>query len=169
MTLGIHIQHNTFKTDMSSKQEILKKYVFPPYHKRWSKRKFPLRNRTSDLRIPRSDALPLSHRDSMVSKTITKFIYDTSCILLGSALSIACLQIEYETWLILSSVKKYIFVNWPSWKDEETSFSVSSPSSKFTISLFLFTRNHKFYTIGLTIFLRPSPSHRTAIAGSFTI
>ena len=34
MTLGIHIQHNTFKTDMSSKQEILKKDVFPPYHKR---------------------------------------------------------------------------------------------------------------------------------------
>ena len=25
-------------------------------------------NRTSHLRIPRSDALPLSHRDSMVSK-----------------------------------------------------------------------------------------------------
>ena len=106
MTLGIHIQHNTFKTDMSSKQEILKKDVFPPYHKRWSKRKFPLRNRTSDLRIPRSDALPLSHRDSMVSKTITKFIYDTSCILLGSALSIACLQIEYETWLIFELGKE---------------------------------------------------------------
>ena len=27
-----------------------------------------MRNRTSDLRIPRSDALPLSHRDSEVSK-----------------------------------------------------------------------------------------------------
>ena len=27
-----------------------------------------MRNRTSDLRIPRSDALPLSHRDSMVSE-----------------------------------------------------------------------------------------------------
>ena len=29
---------------------------------------FPLRNRASDLRIPRSDALPLSHRDSTVSE-----------------------------------------------------------------------------------------------------
>ena len=27
-----------------------------------------MRNRTSDLRIPHSDALPLSHRDSSVSK-----------------------------------------------------------------------------------------------------
>ena len=27
-----------------------------------------MRNRTLDLRIPRSDALPLSHRDSMVSE-----------------------------------------------------------------------------------------------------
>ena len=27
-----------------------------------------MRNRTSDLRISRSDALPLSHRDSMVSE-----------------------------------------------------------------------------------------------------
>lgn len=28
----------------------------------------PMRNRTSDLQIPRSDALPLSHRDSTLSK-----------------------------------------------------------------------------------------------------
>ena len=27
-----------------------------------------MRNRTSDLRIPRSDALPLSHRDSTVTE-----------------------------------------------------------------------------------------------------
>ena len=27
-----------------------------------------MRNRTSDLRIPRSDALPLSHRDSTISE-----------------------------------------------------------------------------------------------------
>ena len=28
----------------------------------------PMENRTSDLRIPRSDALPLNHRDSSVSE-----------------------------------------------------------------------------------------------------
>ena len=44
-----------------------------------------MRKQTSDLRIPRSDALPLSHRDS----TVSKFLYDVhalqaSCILLGS-------------------------------------------------------------------------------------
>ena len=37
---------------------------FSSYHERGTKKKFwvPMRNRTSDLRIPRSDALPLSHR-----------------------------------------------------------------------------------------------------------
>ena len=31
-----------------------------------------MRNRTSDLQIPSSDALPLSHRDSMVSEVYYK-------------------------------------------------------------------------------------------------
>ena len=29
---------------------------------------YPMRNRTSDLRIPRSNAVPTSHRDSTVSE-----------------------------------------------------------------------------------------------------
>ena len=37
----------------------------------------PVRNRTSELGILRFDALPLSQRNSMVSKAITKFVYDT--------------------------------------------------------------------------------------------
>ena len=43
---------------------------FSSCHERGTKKKFwvPMRNRTSDLRIPRSDALPLSHRDSTVSE-----------------------------------------------------------------------------------------------------
>ena len=57
-----------------------------------------MRNRTSNLRIPRSDALPLSHRDPMVS--------------------------DYEVHLSHACDKT-----------EKTSFSISSPSSKFTISL----------------------------------
>ena len=32
------------------------------------RKKFPMRNRTSNLRIPRSDALPLSHIDSTFSE-----------------------------------------------------------------------------------------------------
>ena len=35
-----------------------------------------MRDRTSDLRIPRSDALPLSHEDSTVSEIrLTRFLY----------------------------------------------------------------------------------------------
>ena len=45
-------------------------YCFSSCHERETKRKFwvPMRNRTSDLQIPRSDALPLSHRDSTMSE-----------------------------------------------------------------------------------------------------
>ena len=70
----------------------IEKVVISPCHERGTKKTFwvPIRNRTSDLRIPRSDALPLSHRDSMVSKAYYKVhIWHASCILLGSAMSIA--------------------------------------------------------------------------------
>ena len=45
-------------------------------HERGNKKKFwvPMRIGTSNLRIPRSDALPLSHRDSAVSE-----VYFISC------------------------------------------------------------------------------------------
>ena len=51
-------------------KEINKDRCFPSCHERGTKKKFwvPKRNRISDLRIPRSDALPLSHRDSTVSE-----------------------------------------------------------------------------------------------------
>ena len=44
--------------------------VFSSCHERGTKNKFwvPMRNRTWNLRIPRSDALPLSHRGSTVSE-----------------------------------------------------------------------------------------------------
>ena len=47
-----------------------KERCFSSCHERGTKKKFlvPIRNRTSDLRITRSDALPLSHRDSTVSE-----------------------------------------------------------------------------------------------------
>ena len=46
------------------------KYVFSSYHERGTKKQFWVltRNRTSDFRFPRSDALPLSHSESVVSK-----------------------------------------------------------------------------------------------------
>ena len=47
-----------------------KERCFSSCHERGTKKIFwvPIRNRTSDLRIPRSDAPPLSHRDSTVSE-----------------------------------------------------------------------------------------------------
>ena len=49
-----------------------------------------MRNRTSDLPIPRSDALPLSHREFAVSE-----VYCEVHILLGSAMSIvSCCRIR---------------------------------------------------------------------------
>ena len=46
------------------------KNVFLSCHEFGTKKTFrvPMKNRTSDLRDPRSDALPLSHRDSTVSE-----------------------------------------------------------------------------------------------------
>ena len=48
----------------------MEKYVFRLVTSVGQEKKFwvPIRNRTSDLQIPRFDALSLSHRDSMVSK-----------------------------------------------------------------------------------------------------
>ena len=49
---------------------LLSERYFSSCHERGTKKKFldPMRNRTSDLRIPRSDALPLSHGNSTVSE-----------------------------------------------------------------------------------------------------
>ena len=46
----------------------IKKDVFSVLSQAWDKERIPVRNRTSDLRIPRSDAPPLSHRDSTVNE-----------------------------------------------------------------------------------------------------
>ena len=66
-----------------------------------------MRNRTSDLRILRSDALPLSYRDPMVSKA--HYEVHTPCILLGSVM--------------------FFFFVPCSWKDKKYLFSISLPSS----------------------------------------
>ena len=62
------------------------------------KKKFcvPIRNLISDLRIPRSDALPL--RLLRWARCITKFIWHAFCILLGSVMSIAR-SIEIDVYI----------------------------------------------------------------------
>ena len=49
-----------FKTLLGKQVHVIKKDVF----RLLTKKKISMRNRTSDLRTPRSEALPLSHRDS---------------------------------------------------------------------------------------------------------
>ena len=80
-----------------------------------------MRNRTSDLRIPHSDALPLSHRDSTVSEAYYK-VHMTRVLHTAR----------------ISNVDSIMFVDrnkTRSWQDKKTSIFVSLPSSKFTISL----------------------------------
>ena len=70
----------------------IEKVVISSCHENGTKKTFwvTIRNRTSDLRIPCSDALPQSRGDSMVSKAYYKVhIWHASCILLRSAMSIA--------------------------------------------------------------------------------
>ena len=57
--------------------EKMKKGFFKSWQEHGTKEKNSMfmRNQTSGLQIPHSDALPLSHRDSTVSKAITKYLF----------------------------------------------------------------------------------------------
>ena len=67
-----------------------------------------MRNRASDLRIPRSDALPLSHRDSTVSEVyyevhMTRVLHTAR---ISSADSVMFVDRNKRDGKFLSSVKK---------------------------------------------------------------
>ena len=90
-----------------------------------------MRKQGSDLWIPGSDALSLSHRDTMVSKAITKFTYDKQhayCKDQSAMLIASC-----SPW----GLRMFSFFSL-SHTCDQTSFSVSLLSSKFTIFLILF-------------------------------
>ena len=57
--------------------EKMKKGFFKSLHEHGTKENNSMfmRNQTSDLLIPHSDAQPLSHTDSTVSKAITKYLF----------------------------------------------------------------------------------------------
>ena len=91
-----------------------------------------MRKQGSDLWIPGSDAPPLSHRDTMVSKAITKFTYDKQhayCKDQSAMLIASCSSWGLKNVFIFFFVKRL----WP-----DIVFSVSLLSSKFTIFLILF-------------------------------
>ena len=99
-----------------------------------------MRNQTSGLWILHSETLLLSHRDSMVSKAHFKVhIWQASCILFGSAVSIAS--------YFLSSIRKKVSCKLGIELEKDVffvkaSFSISFPSLKLTISLVLFTKKN---------------------------
>ena len=75
-----------------------------------------MKNQTSDLQIPRPDALPLSHSDSTVYHEV-----HLTCVLHTARIS----NVDGVVFVMLMTRRK-------------TSFSVSLPSSKLTISIVLF-------------------------------
>ena len=78
-----------------------------------------MKNQTSDLQIPRSDALPLSHSDSTTSKVYREV--HLTCVLHTARIS----NVDGVVFVMLMTRRK-------------TSFSISLPSSKLTISVVLF-------------------------------
>ena len=76
-----------------------------------------MKNQTSDLQIPRSDALPLSHSDSTTSKVYREV--HLTCVLHTARIS----NVDGVVFVMLMTRRK-------------TSFSISLPSSKLTISTY---------------------------------
>ena len=80
-----------------------------------------MRNRTPDLRIPSSDAPPLSHRDST----------------------------RVKQWARVRSITKFIFLVSRSWQDEKHLSLFLYRAQNLQSLLFLFTKNYKlFLTFG---------------------
>ena len=78
-----------------------------------------MKNQTSDLQIPRSDALPLSHSDSTMNKVYREV--HLTCVLHTARIS----NVDGVVFVMLMTRRK-------------TSFPISLPSSKLTISVVLF-------------------------------
>ena len=93
-----------------------------------------MRSRTSDLRIPSSDALPLSHRDSG----------EQVSWLLGSAMSIASCFVHRTRKMVSfklgKEIEKDVFRLVTSVEQRKISSSISLPSLKLIIFLVLFTK-----------------------------
>ena len=84
-----------------------------------------MRNRTSDLRILRSDALLLSHRDSMVNDVyyevqMTRVLHSARISNVDSVIFLN--RFTNMTLCPLVETRNFLFVL-RSWQDEKTSFS----------------------------------------------
>ena len=95
-------------------------------------------NWTPDLWIPRSDALPLSHSNSTVSKGCYK-IHMTSILHTARISNVDSVSLE-SLWLSSRAIGAWNPKVWGLIPHGD-SFSIPLPSSKLTISLILFISN----------------------------
>ena len=98
----------------------------------------PMMNWTPDLWIPRSDALPLSHSNSTVSKGCYK-IHMTSILHTARISNVDSVSLE-SLWLSSRAIGAWNPKVWGLIPHGD-SFSIPLPSSKLTISLILFISN----------------------------
>ena len=73
-----------------------------------------MRNRNSDLRIPRSDALPLSHRDSTVSEVcnevhMTRVLHTARISDVDGVMFVDGKIREMGSFELVKEIKKYVF------------------------------------------------------------
>ena len=125
-----------FKTLLGKQVHVIKKDVF----RLLTKKKISMRNRTSDLRTPRSEALPLSHRDSTEIK-IDVFRLVTS---------VGQRKNSKSPWVIepqTSNSEPEFFLCPTLVTRRKTSFFISLPSSKLTISLIFPSTNITLSTL----------------------
>ena len=107
----------------------------------------PMRNRTSDLWIPLSDALPLSHRDSMMNKDIM------NVILRGDSESFLC-PMFMTRWkhLFLDSILPCVcsVIDW-TWLQNMARTSVTHRVSAIWFYLFFsFSLSLSFFSLSLS-------------------
>ena len=134
---------------------VLRKMFFV-FSQAWDKEKFwvLMRNRTSDFRIPRSDALPLSHRDSTVSEVyyevhMTRVLHTAKISDVDSVMYVNRNSRDGKFWARWRT-KKDVFRLVTSWvlKPRRTSRIIfppsenASPSSSSLIVLLLFIENN---------------------------
>ena len=92
----------------------------------WDKEKnseAPLRNQNSDLRIPRSDTQPLSHRDSTMSEVyyevhITRIVHTSRISNVGSVMFLN--RIRMVSFQLGKEIEKYVFRLVASFFDQAT-------------------------------------------------
>ena len=89
---------NLLMADINLNGVQLRERCFPSCRERGTKKKFLMRNRTSNLRIPRPGALPLRHRDSNVSEVYYEVLKGFSLVYI-IVQSLTFISFSLSNWL----------------------------------------------------------------------